>query len=132
MASSDRLPPRRAVMRLAPPDNIAVALRPLKAGETVILDDVPITVGRNIAVGHKLRGAGDREGRDHPQVQLSDRHGDEPDRAGRIRAYAQRREQLSPRPCAAEMSAQGAPERELARSLRRRSGGSFSAKRQLA
>ena len=53
MASSDRSA-APAVMRLAPADNIAVALRPLKAGETVILDDVPITVSRNIAVGHKL------------------------------------------------------------------------------
>jgi len=44
----------RVVMRLSPPDNVAVALRPLKAGETVMLDGVPLTIGRNIAVGHKL------------------------------------------------------------------------------
>ena len=48
MASSDekeRADRReRAVMRLSPPDNVAVALRPLKAGETVTLDGVALTV----------------------------------------------------------------------------------------
>jgi hypothetical protein len=44
----------RAVMRLSPPDNVAVALRPLKAGETVTLDGVALTVNRNIPVGQKL------------------------------------------------------------------------------
>ena len=53
MASSDK-PGARAVMRLSPPDNVAVALRHLKAGETVMLDDVALRVSRNIAVGHKL------------------------------------------------------------------------------
>jgi len=43
-----------AVMRLSPHDNIAVALRPLKAGESVMLDGVALTIGRNTAVGHKL------------------------------------------------------------------------------
>lgn len=41
-------------MRLSPPDNVAVALRPLKAGETVMLDGVALTISRDIAVGHKL------------------------------------------------------------------------------
>lgn len=53
MASSDQ-PGARAVMRLSPPDNIAVALRPLKSGETVLLDGVALRISRNIAVGHKL------------------------------------------------------------------------------
>jgi len=53
MASSDERT-ARAVMRLSPPDNVAVALRPLKSGETVTLDGVALTVSRNIAVGHKL------------------------------------------------------------------------------
>ncbi len=44
----------RAVMRLSPRDNVAVALRPLKAGETVELDGVALTIERNTAVGHKL------------------------------------------------------------------------------
>jgi altronate dehydratase small subunit len=44
----------RAVMRLSPPDNVAVALRALKAGETVALDGVEIAIQGNIAVGHKL------------------------------------------------------------------------------
>ncbi len=41
-------------MRLSSPDNVAVALRHLKAGETVMLDDVALTVNRNIPVGQKL------------------------------------------------------------------------------
>jgi hypothetical protein len=41
-------------MRLSPQDNIAVALRPLKAGESVTLDGAALTIDRNIAVGHKL------------------------------------------------------------------------------
>ena len=44
----------RAVMRLSPRDNVAVALRALKSGETVLLDGTAITIRRNIAVGHKL------------------------------------------------------------------------------
>ena len=53
MASSDP-PLPRAVMRLSPPDNVAVALRALRPGETVLLDGEPLTVGHAIAVGHKL------------------------------------------------------------------------------
>jgi altronate hydrolase len=41
-------------MRLSPPDNVAVALRALKAGETVTLEGVAITVDRNVPVGQKL------------------------------------------------------------------------------
>ena len=41
-------------MRLSPPDNVAVSLRPLKAGETVMLDGVALTVSRNVPVGQKL------------------------------------------------------------------------------
>jgi altronate dehydratase small subunit len=44
----------RAAMRMSPPDNIGIALRPLKAGETVTLDGAAITIGRNIAIGHKF------------------------------------------------------------------------------
>ena len=57
MASSDKLdvkPAPRAVMRLSPGDNVAVALRPLKSGETVMLDGVAIAIRRHIAVGHKF------------------------------------------------------------------------------
>ena len=53
MANSDERD-TRAVMRLSPQDNIAVALRPLKAGETVTLDGVSLTINRNIPVGQKL------------------------------------------------------------------------------
>ncbi len=41
-------------MRLSPQDNVAVALRPLAAGETVALDGATLTTDRAIAVGHKL------------------------------------------------------------------------------
>ena len=41
-------------MKLAPQDNVAVALRPLAAGETVMLGSSALTIARNIAVGHKL------------------------------------------------------------------------------
>jgi len=44
----------RGVLRLSPPDNVAVALRPLKAGETVMLDGVALTVNRNVPVSQKL------------------------------------------------------------------------------
>lgn len=46
--------PAPAIMRLSSRDNIAVALRPLKAGEVVMLDGVALTVERNTPVGHKL------------------------------------------------------------------------------
>jgi altronate hydrolase len=41
-------------MRLSPHDNVAVALRPLKAGEIVLLDGVPLVVERHVATGHKI------------------------------------------------------------------------------
>jgi len=41
-------------MKLAPQDNVAVALRPLAAGEVVTLDGTRLRVARDIAVGHKL------------------------------------------------------------------------------
>jgi len=42
------------VMKLAPHDNVAVALRPLRAGEMVTLDGVAVHVDRDVAVGHKV------------------------------------------------------------------------------
>jgi altronate hydrolase len=47
-------PDAPAVMRLSPRDNVAVALRPLKAGEIVLLDGVPLVVERHVAVGQRL------------------------------------------------------------------------------
>lgn len=41
-------------MRLSPPDNVAVALRSLKAGETVALDGVELVIPKHVPVGHKL------------------------------------------------------------------------------
>jgi len=46
--------PDRAVMRLSRGDNVAVALRPLKGGETVALDGVALVIRKNVPVGHKL------------------------------------------------------------------------------
>jgi hypothetical protein len=43
-----------AVMRLSPVDNVMVALRPLKAGESVPLDGQSLIIERNAAVGDKL------------------------------------------------------------------------------
>ena len=51
MASSET---PAAVMTLSPHDNVAVALRPLNAGETVLLAGAPLVVACDIAVGHKL------------------------------------------------------------------------------
>jgi hypothetical protein len=45
---------RASAMKLAPADNVAVALRPLSAGERIVLDGRALTVERDIAVGHKL------------------------------------------------------------------------------
>jgi len=41
-------------MKLAAQDNVAVALRGLRSGETIVFDGIPCTVDRDIAVGHKL------------------------------------------------------------------------------
>jgi len=41
-------------MKLAPQDNVAVALRALKAGETIALDGASVRVERDTALGHKL------------------------------------------------------------------------------
>ena len=41
-------------MKLAPQDNVAVALRALRAGETVAFDGAMLVVERDTAVGHKL------------------------------------------------------------------------------
>jgi altronate hydrolase len=49
-------------MRLSPQDNVAVALRALKASETVLLDDSPLTVELSVAVGGKLAARGIADG----------------------------------------------------------------------
>jgi len=46
--------PRATVMKLAPEDNVAVAITPLAKGQSVIIDGAACTVDRDIAVGHKL------------------------------------------------------------------------------
>jgi altronate hydrolase len=51
MANSDPRPP---LLKLAPQDNVAVALRPLAAGEILELDGMALHVDRPIALGHKL------------------------------------------------------------------------------
>jgi hypothetical protein len=52
----------RAAMRLSPPDNVAVALRTLRAGESIALDGVALTLLRGIAVGHKFAARAIAEG----------------------------------------------------------------------
>jgi predicted RecA/RadA family phage recombinase len=41
-------------MKLGAGDNVAVALRALRAGDTVTIDGMQCIVDRDIAVGHKL------------------------------------------------------------------------------
>jgi SAF domain len=41
-------------MKLAPQDNVAVALRALKSGETIAIGGANVCVERDIALGHKL------------------------------------------------------------------------------
>jgi altronate hydrolase len=55
-------PDARAVMKLSPPDNVAVALRPLKAGESIAIDGIYVTLPRGVAVGHKLAARAIAEG----------------------------------------------------------------------
>jgi SAF domain len=45
---------RPAVLRLAATDNVAVALRPLSAGEQVAIEDAALVVAEPIELGHKL------------------------------------------------------------------------------
>ena len=51
-----------ALLRLAPEDNIVVALRKLRAGESVLLDGGELVVERDVAVGHKLAARAIAEG----------------------------------------------------------------------
>jgi len=46
--------PPVAAIRLAPQDNVAVALRPLARGESIAIDGVRCVIDRDIAVGHKV------------------------------------------------------------------------------
>jgi len=41
-------------MLLAPRDNVAVALRALRAGERVVVDGAALTLERDVALGHKF------------------------------------------------------------------------------
>jgi len=49
-------------MRLSPPDNVAVALHPLKPGMTVMLDGETLMIVHTIATGHKLAARTIRKG----------------------------------------------------------------------
>jgi len=44
----------RRLIRLSPDDNIAVAVRGIEPGETVVLDGTPITAAERIPTGHKV------------------------------------------------------------------------------
>ena len=81
-------------MRLSPPDNVAVALRPLKSGESVLLDGVALTISRNIAVGHKLAAQAIAKGEIILKYSCPIGTATRGHRARRVRAHAQRREQL--------------------------------------
>jgi SAF domain len=45
---------RPAVLLLAAADNVVVALRPLRAGESVVIEGAAIVVAEAIDLGHKL------------------------------------------------------------------------------
>lgn len=53
MASSEATS-RPALLTLAADDNVAVAVRPLRAGDTVACNGVALTLERDIATGHKV------------------------------------------------------------------------------
>jgi altronate dehydratase small subunit len=54
-SSESRVP--HSVLKLAPADNVVVALRDLSAGEAFTLDGATVVVARDIAVGHKIAAA---------------------------------------------------------------------------
>lgn len=41
-------------MKLSPPDNVVVALRSIKTGESIAVDGILITLRRGVAVGDKV------------------------------------------------------------------------------
>lgn len=51
MANSDGAP---RVLKLAAQDNVAVALRPLRTGESIALDGGTLVIDRDVPVGHKV------------------------------------------------------------------------------
>ena len=81
-------------MKLAPQDNVAVALRPLRAGETVALGGATLHVERDVAVGHKLAARAIAAGETIVKYNCPIGRATLRDRAGRVRSHAQRREQL--------------------------------------
>ena len=81
-------------MKLAPQDNVAVALRPLSAGEAVTIDGNALTVDRDIAIGHKIAACDIAAGATILEVQLPDRHRDASDHGRPLRSHAQREERL--------------------------------------
>jgi hypothetical protein len=56
MASSDQVT-SRAAMKLAPQGNVAVALRALRMGETILIDGTSLRVGATWRRGTSLRPA---------------------------------------------------------------------------
>lgn len=43
-----------AAIRLMPNDNVAVCCRPVRAGETIVVDGVSLTANESIDLGHKI------------------------------------------------------------------------------
>jgi altronate hydrolase len=64
MASSDASAAaiRPPVLKLAPHDNVVVALRALSQGETIACDGAALVVDRPVAVGHKIAARAIAEG----------------------------------------------------------------------
>jgi len=54
MVIPNRHPPSAAVLRLAPDDEVAVAVRPLAAGDSIRLGDLELAVLEPIPAGHKV------------------------------------------------------------------------------
>jgi altronate hydrolase len=53
MVIPNRHPPSAAVLRLAPDDEVSVAVRPLAAGDSIGLGDLELAVLDPIPAGHK-------------------------------------------------------------------------------
>ena len=53
---------RPAALRLSAADNVAVALRPLRAGESIAVEGIALVIAEAIDLGHKLATEAIQEG----------------------------------------------------------------------
>ena len=93
MASSSHM---ADLMKLAPQDNVAIALGELRAGETVTLDGTALTVDRDIAVGHKVAACDIVTGSTITKYNCPIGLATQPISEGTLRAHPQRQERLPP------------------------------------